>query len=368
MVADRLRLLVNETDTVARMGGDEFAIVQVDAAQISEAASLARRIINVVSEPYEIDGRQVVIGTTVGIAVASSRTLSPDKLMRDADVALYRAKRDGRGSFSFFGPEMDALVQARGAMEYDLRRALPAREFELHYQPLINLADGKISGFEALIRWRHPGKGLVQPGEFVPLAEEIGLIVPIGEWVVREACATAAQWPGEVKVAVNISPAHFHSAGLVQTVIDALAASGLAPHRLELEITETNLLQNSAATLAALHQLRSIGVRIAMDDFGTGYSSLSYLQSFPFDKIKIDRSFVKKISEDASSLNILRAVAALANGLGMSSTAEGVETREQLAKVKAEGYTEIQGFLVSKPLPLHEVARLLAERLLQRAA
>jgi EAL domain-containing protein (putative c-di-GMP-specific phosphodiesterase class I) len=254
---------------------------------------------------------------------------------------------------------MDTLAKARSALEYDLRKALSSKQFELHYQPLINLADNTISGFEALIRWRHPEKGLVQPGVFVPLAEEIGLIVPIGEWVVREACMMAVQWPGSLKVAVNISPAHFCDTGLVQTVVEALAASGLAPNRLELEITETNLLQNSAATLSALHQLREIGVRIAMDDFGTGYSSLSYLQSFPFDKIKIDRSFVAKIIEDANSMNIVRAVAALAKGLGMASTAEGVETKEQLDRIKAEGYTEIQGYLISKPVPGQEVAKLL---------
>ncbi len=360
MVADRLQLIIRSKDTVARMGGDEFALVLADAAQQSDVDAVARRIIEVVSEPYEINGRQVVIGTSVGIAIGRpAQELLPDQLIRNADVALYKAKHEGRGTFSQFMPEMDALVKARGALEYDLRKALTAGEFELYYQPLINLADNRISGFEALIRWRHPEKGLVQPGVFVPLAEEIGLIVPIGEWVVREACAMAVQWPDNLKVAVNISPAHFCDTALVQTVMDALAASGLAPNRLELEITETNLLQNSAATLSALHQLRDIGVRIAMDDFGTGYSSLSYLQSFPFDKIKIDRSFVEKITEDANSLNIVRAVAALAKGLGMSSTAEGVETVEQLARIKAEGYTEIQGYLVSKPLPAHEVTAML---------
>ncbi|NJM66021.1 MAG: EAL domain-containing protein [Acaryochloris sp. RU_4_1] len=369
MVADRLQLIVRGMDTVARMGGDEFALVLADTAHPSDVDAVAKRIIDVVSEPYEINGRQVIIGTSVGIAIGrTSRGLLPDQLIRNADVALYTAKREGRGTFSLFKPEMDALVKARGALEYDLRKALPAGQFELHYQPLINLANNGISGFEALIRWRHPEKGLVQPGMFVPLAEEIGLIVPIGEWVVREACRMAAQWPGSLKVAVNISPAHFCDTALVQTVVDALAASGLAPNRLELEITETNLLQNSVATLSALHQLRDIGVRIAMDDFGTGYSSLSYLQSFPFDKIKIDRSFVEKIAEDANSLNIVRAVAALAKGLGMASTAEGVETKEQLAKIKAEGYTEIQGYLVSRPVPAQEVATLLRSRYAQPRA
>ena len=369
MVADRLQLIIRSMDTVARMGGDEFALVLADATKQSDVDAVAHRIIEVVSEPYEINGRQVVIGTSVGIAIGRpSQGLLPDQLIRNADVALYRAKREGRGTFSQFRPEMDALVKARGALEYDLRQALPAGEFELYYQPLISLEDNSISGFEALIRWRHPDKGQLAPGVFVPLAEEIGLIVPIGEWVVREACATAAQWPGKLKVAVNISPAHFCDTALVQTVVDALAASGLPPNRLELEITETNLLQNSVATLSALHQLRDIGVRIAMDDFGTGYSSLSYLQSFPFDKIKIDRSFVEKITEDANSLNIVRAVAALAKGLGMASTAEGVETVEQLARIRAEGYTEIQGFLVSKPLPAHEVTAMLRKQHVQTRA
>jgi diguanylate cyclase (GGDEF)-like protein len=369
MVADRLQLILRGMDTVARMGGDEFALVLVDTDQESDIEAVARRIIKVVSEPYDINGRQIVIGTSVGIAIGRpSQGLLPDQLIRNADVALYKAKREGRGTFSLFQPEMDALVKARGALEYDLRRALPGGEFELYYQPLIDLADNHISGFEALIRWRHPENGMVQPGVFLPLAEEIGLILPIGEWVVREACTMAAQWPGTLKVAVNISPAHFCDTTLVQTVMDALATSGLAPNRLELEITETNLLQNSAATLSALHQLRDIGVRIAMDDFGTGYSSLSYLQSFPFDKIKIDRSFVEKITEDANSLNIVRAVAALAKGLGMASTAEGVETVEQLTRIKAEGYTEIQGYLVSRPLPAHEVAKLLHAQYVQPRA
>ena len=369
MVADRLQQIIRSMDTVARMGGDEFALVLANAEHESDVDAVARRIIRVVSEPYEINGRQVVIGTSVGIAIGRpSQGLLPDQLIRNADVALYKAKHEGRGTFSLFKPQMDALVKERGCLEYDLRKALTAGQFELYYQPLINLADNNISGFEALIRWRHPDKGLVQPGVFIPLAEEIGLIVPIGEWVVREACAMAARWPGKLKVAVNISPAHFCDTALVQTVVDALAASGLAPNRLELEITETNLLQNSVATLSALHQLRDIGVRIAMDDFGTGYSSLSYLQSFPFDKIKIDRSFVEKITEDANSLNIVRAVAALANGLGMASTAEGVETVEQLARIRAEGYTEIQGFLVSKPLPAHEVTAMLRKQHVQTRA
>jgi EAL domain-containing protein (putative c-di-GMP-specific phosphodiesterase class I) len=268
------------------------------------------------------------------------------------------AKGDGRGQFRFFEPAMDQQMQARRVMEQDLRKALAAGEFVLHYQPVVNLASNEISGFEALIRWNHPEKGMVAPATFIPLAEEIGFIVPIGEWVIRQACATAAKWPADLHVAVNISAVQFRSPGLMQVIVGALAASGLHPTRLEIEITETVLLQNKETTLELLHQLRALGVRIAMDDFGTGYSSLTYLQCFPFDKIKIDRSFVKDITENTGSLNIVRAVAALANGMGMTATAEGVETSEQLDKITSEGCTEMQGYLFSKPLPAREIERL----------
>ena len=247
-------------------------------------------------------------------------------------------------------------------MEYDLRKALLAGEFELYYQPVVNLESNKISGFEALIRWRHPEKGLISPASFIPVAEEIGFIIPLGEWVIRQACATAARWPEDVKIAVNLSPLQFRSSGLVQTVVNALAASSLPPERLELEITETTLLQDSEATLAMLYQLREVGVSIAMDDFGTGYSSLSYLQSFPFDRIKIDRSFIKDITDGVGSLNIVRAITAMARGLGMTTTAEGVETPEQLAAVKAEGCTEMQGYLFSAPVSADQIERLLEKR------
>jgi EAL domain-containing protein (putative c-di-GMP-specific phosphodiesterase class I) len=284
--------------------------------------------------------------------------LRPDRLLRNADLALYRAKGDGRGTFRFFETAMDLQMQTRRVMEQDLRKALPAGEFELYYQPVVNLTSNEISGFEALIRWNHPQQGLVAPATFIPLAEEIGFIVPIGEWVIRQACATAAQWPANLRVAVNISAAQFRSPGLMQVIVGALAISGLHPTRLEIEITETVLLHNKETTLAVLHQLRALGIRIAMDDFGTGYSSLTYLQSFPFDKIKIDRSFVKDITENTGSLNIVRAVAALANGMGMTATAEGVETREQLDSITSEGCAEMQGFLFSRPLPAHEIERL----------
>ena len=358
MVADRLRGLVRETDTIARMGGDEFAVVHAPINDPAEATSLAQRIIALISEPFDLDGHQATIGASVGIAIGPSDGLRPDQLLRNADLALYRAKGDGRGTFRFFEPAMDLQMQTRRIMERDLRKALPAGEFELHYQPVVNLASGDISGFEALIRWNHPDKGMISPAAFIPLAEETGFIVPIGEWVIRQACATAAKWPGDLSVAVNISAAQFRSCGLMQVIVGALATSGLHPARLEIEITETVLLQNRDTTLAVLRQLRELGIRIAMDDFGTGYSSLTYLQCFPFDKIKIDRSFVKDITENTGSLNIVRAVAALAKGMGMTATAEGVETREQLDRITSEGCNEMQGFLFSRPLPAHEIERL----------
>jgi diguanylate cyclase (GGDEF)-like protein len=365
IVAERLRTLVRETDTIARMGGDEFVIVQAPITDPTEATSLAQGIIASISEPFDVDGHQAAIGASVGIAVGPSDGLRPDKLLRNADLALYRAKGDGRGTFRFFEPAMDLQMQTRRIIEQDLRKALPAEEFELYYQPVVNLASNEISGFEALIRWNHPLRGTVAPSSFIPLAEEIGFIVPLGEWVIRQACRTAAQWPEHLHVAVNISAAQFRSPGLLQVIVGALAASGLSPTRLEIEITETVLLQNQDTTLVVLHQLRALGVRIAMDDFGTGYSSLTYLQCFPFDKIKIDRSFVKDITENTGSLNIVRAVAALAKGMGMTATAEGVETGEQLDKVTSEGCTEMQGYLFSRPLPVAEIERLY---LSQRAA
>ena len=360
MVADRLRALVRDVDTVARMGGDEFAIMQLAIAQPCDATALAHRIIESVSAPYDIDGHQVVIGTSIGIAMGPIDGDRPELIMRNADMALYRAKGDGRGTYRFFEQAMDTQMQARRALESDLRAALAAGQFLLHYQPIVDIASGKISGFEALIRWQHPDRGMIAPATFIPVAEETGLIIPLGEWAIREACTTAASWPDNIQIAVNLSPVQFRSPGLLQVIVDALAASGLAPTRLELEITETILLQNNDATLETLYRLRELGVRIAMDDFGTGYSSLSYLQSFPFDKIKIDRSFVRDIVDSAGSLNIVRAVAALAQGLGIMATAEGVETEAQLEKIRSEGCTEMQGFLFSKPVPADQVSALLA--------
>jgi predicted signal transduction protein with EAL and GGDEF domain len=303
----------------------------------------------------------VVVGASVGIALAPSDGVDADQLMKSADMALYRAKSDGRGVFRYFESEMDAKMQVRRGLELDLRKALVEHEFELFYQPIVDLQANRVCGFEALLRWNHPSRGLIGPSEFIPIAEDMGLITPLGEWVLRQACAEAAGWPDDVKVAVNLSPAQFKSKTLALAVTSALAASELSPSRLELEITESVLLQDNETVRGVLHQLRELGVRISMDDFGTGYSSLSYLRSFPFDKIKIDQSFVRDMCNHDDSIAIVRAVAGLGKNLGMSTTAEGVETDEQLGRLREEGCTEVQGYLFSRPLPASEVPRLLAQ-------
>jgi diguanylate cyclase (GGDEF)-like protein len=359
-VAGRLRRCVRETDTIARLGGDEFAIVQISRTQPTDATALASRIIEAIDAPFDIDGHRVAVGTSVGIAIAPTDGTDPDQLLKNADLALYRAKSDGRGTYRFFEQEMDQRMQARRKLELDLRRALVDGEFELHYQPFVNLDRNEVIGFEALLRWRHPERGMVSPAEFIPLAEETGLIVPIGEWALRRACREAIGWPDGIAIAVNLSAAQFRNRQLVQTVVNALAAAGLPATRLELEITESVLLQDAEAAREILLQLRSLGVRIALDDFGTGYSSLSYLRTFPFDKIKIDRCFIADLSTSAEApLAILRAVTQLGATLGMTTTAEGVETEEQLALVRAVGCTEMQGHLFSPPRPAHEVPHLL---------
>lgn len=358
-VGERLRRCAAEQDTVARIGGDEFAIVQVAGDQPVAATALATRIIEALDQPFDLDGQQVAVNTSVGIAVAPDDGNDPDVLLKGADLALYRAKAEGRGMHRFFEPGMDAHMRARSKLQADLRKALANGEFELYYQPLVWLANDEISGFEALLRWHHPERGKVSPAEFIPLAEETGLIIPIGEWALRQACAVASRWPEHIRIAVNLSVSQFKNRHLVESVVSALAASGLAAQRLELEITETVLLHNNEATLATLHQLRTIGVRIALDDFGTGYSSLGYLRCFPFDKIKIDRCFVSDLSEASDdSLAILRAVASLGASLGIATTAEGVETKEQRDRVRLEGCTEMQGYFFSPPRPIEDISRL----------
>jgi diguanylate cyclase (GGDEF)-like protein/PAS domain S-box-containing protein len=358
VVADRLRRCTREHDTIARLGGDEFAIIMTAMEQPTDAAALSKRVRDAITKPYNLDGHQIVADISIGISVAPLDATEPDQLLKNADMALYGAKADGRGAYRFFEPEMDARIRQRRELEMDLRKALVNGEFELYYQPLVDLQSNDITGFEALLRWNHPERGLISPAAFIPIAEETGLIIPLGEWVLRRACEETASWPGDVKVAVNLSPSQLKSRNLVQIVISALAASGMAATRLQLEITESVLMQNTFATLATLHQLRALGVQIAMDDFGTGYSSLSYLRSFPFDKIKIDRSFINDLSNGAEPLAIVRAIASLAKSLSMISTAEGVETQQQLEKLQAVGCTEMQGYIFSQARPAEEIVRL----------
>lgn len=358
-VADRLRSAVRTSDTVARVGGDEFVVIQGAVGQPEDAAVLARRLVDLIGRTYIIDGQLLTIGASVGIALAPQDGKDADRLLKQADLALYRAKLDGRGTFRFFEPEMDVRMQARRRLELDIRQALARREFLLHYQPQLNLENQRLTGCEALLRWKHPERGTVPPSEFIPLAEEVGLIVQIGEWVIRQACRDAAAWPADVTVAVNVSPAQFKSDRLVETIVSALAMSGLAADRLEIEITEGVLLQNNERTLETLHRLRALGVRVSMDDFGTGYSSLSYLRSFPFDKIKIDRSFVGDLTAKSDGDAIIRAIAGLGRSLGMTTVAEGVETEEQMRRIRAEGCTDVQGYLISRPVPVEQLLNLL---------
>ncbi|MBK1658441.1 putative bifunctional diguanylate cyclase/phosphodiesterase [Paracraurococcus ruber] len=359
-VTARVGAALRGTDMLARLGGDEFAIIQTDAPGPEAATALAQRLVDQLGQPFDLHGHQVIIGASIGIAFAPDDGDDPETLMKAGDLALYRAKADGRGCWRFFEAAMDARLRQRRTAELDLRRALAAGEFELFYQPVIALPDRRVGGMEALLRWRHPEKGIVPPDGFVPLAEEIGLLIPLGEWVLRRACADAMTWPAPLKVAVNLSPAQFASRGLVQAVAGALEASGLEAGRLELEITETVMLQDNQATLATLERLRALGVRIAMDDFGTGYSSLSYLQKFRFDKVKIDRSFTSGLGASRESQVIIDAVTSLCEGLAMVTTAEGVETEAQMEALCRSGCREAQGFLFSRPRPAAEVPAMLA--------
>jgi diguanylate cyclase (GGDEF)-like protein/PAS domain S-box-containing protein len=357
-VTKRLQDAVRGSDIVARLGGDEFAIVQ-SGARPTDASELAARIIETVSQPCDVLGHQVVIGASVGIAMAPTDGREPDQLLRNADMALYRAKSSGRGSYHFFQPEMDAQMQERHALEVDLRKAIAHGEFEVYYQPIIEVARREIRGFEALVRWNHPQRGLISPGVFIPVAEEIGLIGALGDWVLRQACRDAVAWHEDITVAVNLSAVQFRNPSLPLSIVSALAAADLPARRLELEITETVLLQDDRAVIDLLHQIRALGVRISMDDFGTGYSSLGYLRSFPFDKIKIDRSFVHELGKKDDCLAIVRAVTQLGSDIGMVTIAEGVETDEQLDILRVEGCNHAQGYLFSPPRPIGEIPALL---------
>jgi len=358
-VAQRLRRIVRKGDVVARLGGDEFAIIQISSDQPHKAVALANRIIEEIKKPFEIDQHQLVIGTSVGIAFAPTDGQDAHTLLKHSDLALYRAKEEGKGVCRLFEAEMDARAKARRQLEIDLRRAVAVGELELYYQPLVDAQSGDIAGFEALLRWNHKERGLVPPFDFIPLAEEIGMMGEIGAWVLKTACHEAATWPEVYRVAVNISPVQFQSRQIDLDVMTALASSNLAPQRLELEITESVMLENTEATLAVLHRLRNCGIRIAMDDFGTGYSSLSYLNTFPFDKIKIDRSFTKSAGTASNAMAIVQAVLGLSKSLGMTTTAEGVETLEQFESLRDEGCVEMQGYLISKPVPARDVPRLI---------
>jgi diguanylate cyclase (GGDEF)-like protein len=355
-VAERLQKACRKNDLIARFGGDEFVILQRGIAGYEDAERLAGRLVDLIGRTYVLGGHTINIGVSIGVALGVG-AVQPRDLLRNADLALYEAKRAGRSRFRFFEAGMDTLLHERREMEIDLRRALALRQFELHYQPFLDLTTERVIGFEALIRWHHPVRGDVPPLQFIPVAEENGLIVKIGDWVLNTACAAAASWPGDLVVAVNVSPLQFKADTLLETVSAALARSGLAPQRLELEITEGALLADTDKVLATLHALRALGVQISMDDFGTGYSSLSYLQKFPFNKIKIDRSFVS--GSDPDSEAILSAVSALGTNLGMAITAEGVETVEQLGRIRGQRCTHVQGYLTGRPMAQAQVSSFL---------
>ena len=358
-VAIRINHAKREHECAARLGGDEFSMLAGPLKSPNDAAALAERLIAAISHPMEIEGHRVIIGTSIGIAVAPTDGLDGETLMKNADLALYRAKSDGRGNYRFFEKGMDAAMQHRRAIESGLKLGLTRDEFRLVFQPLMDLESNRISCMEALLRWEHSEMGFISPVEFIPVAEEIGFIVQLGEWVLKKACLTAATWPGDIRVAVNLSPVQFKSRRLMESVEQALAEAGLPASRLELEITESVLLSDSDQTLETLHALRAMGIRISMDDFGTGYSSLSYLRAFPFDKIKIDRSFIEDVGSTDANFEIIKAVIALGRSLGMATTAEGVETEAQLDAVRAHGCDEIQGFLFSRPLPPRDALELI---------
>ena len=354
-VGKQLKSCLRGDDTVARLGGDEFGVVFNCGSQ-SESILVAQRILRALSEPLNYLGRPIATCVSIGIVLSDLADDTASELLKKADLALYRAKAEGRGTFRFFEIEMDEDTRARLALENDLRQAIDRNELEVHYQPQVHASSATVSGFEALIRWRHPVAGLISPAKFIPLAEEIGMINQIGAWVLKQASCDATRWPGDIKVAVNVSPMQVKQKGFAQSVEQALIDSGLAPQRLELEVTESVLLDDAKTNLAVLHHFKGMGIAIAMDDFGTGYSSLANLRSFPFDRIKIDRSFIHDMSECKESEAIVRAVLALSRSLGIVTTAEGVETEQQLAWLRAEGCSEIQGFYYSQAKPANELS------------
>ena len=367
-VSKRLRECLGEMDTVARFGGDEFGILFLDAKSPEAVSRIASRLVEVVSQPVDFNGQRIVSSVSIGVTLSTTDGENEDELIKNADLALYRAKSDGRGTFRFFEAQMDAAAKARRALEIDLRQAVANNQLELHYQPQIDIFTDEVVGFESLVRWRHPERGLIPPSEFIPLAEETGLIGPIGEWVLNRACTDALSWPNTIKVAVNLSPVQFKNRNIAQFVEQVLNVTGLPARRLELEITESVLLNDVDDNLVILRKLKSLGIRISMDDFGTGYSYLGSLRSFPFDKIKIDKSFVGDLEQNSDSTAIIHAVLRLGHSLGMATCAEGVESREQLSFLRSEGCTEVQGYLYSKPQPIAEVTRMLKSGVLKTGA
>ena len=359
-LSSRLMSCVRLSDTVARLGGDEFAIIQLGVNQPLESEQLSRKLIDVIRQPFHIDGHELHVGVSIGIAVADLDDHDPELLLKNADIALYRAKQAGRATYRIFEAQMDAELQARKSLEHDLRQAVLKDELEVHYQPLIDLDTRQVGAVEALVRWRHPVRGLVSPADFIPMAEETGLVVAIGEWVLETACRQALAWP-DLRVAVNLSPVQFKNRELIETVTSVLQKTGLEPHRLELEITESVLINDAAAALDILNALKRVGVRIAMDDFGTGYSSLGYLNSFPFDKIKIDKSFIGDMATKDKSGAIVKSVLSLGQSLNMTTTAEGVETSEQAAFLSEEGCNQLQGYYFSRPITATELSTFLDE-------
>jgi diguanylate cyclase (GGDEF)-like protein len=354
-VADRIRSALGNADIAARLGGDKFGIVQVGQPQPQSAVTLASRLVDLIGRSYLVEGHLIDVAARVGIVLLPTEATGCDQLLKNADLALHRAKSDGHGAYRFFERAMDEKMQYRRNLEIDLRCALALGEFSLVYQPQLNLGLEKVTGFEALLRWQSPIRGAVSPLEFIPVAEATGIITPIGEWVLRTACLKAATWAGEQKVSVNVSAIQFKSPNLVATVMSALGDSGLDPRRLELEITESAMLDAGGGALAVLRNLREIGVRVALDDFGVGYSSLGYLRDFRFDRIKIDQSFIRGTANDAVGRAIVRAVASLGQSLGMATVAEGVETEEQMARVASDGCTDVQGYLISRPMPPEQI-------------
>ncbi len=359
VLAGRMLDSLGDNVRIARLGGDEFAVMQTSAKQPHSATLLAGQIVELIGLPCRIEGHTIGVSASIGISVSGPNADDVEYLLKSADLAMYRAKADGRGQYRVFDPEMDAAAQARLQLKNEMRDALVSGHFQLHYQPQVSMESRQVTGFEALLRWPHSERGMISPAEFIPVAEDSGFIVQLGEWALRQACMEAASWPADITIAVNLSPVQFQKGNLVSAVVSALAASGLPARRLELEITEAVLLDRSDRNLLILQQLRALGVRVSMDDFGTGFSSLTYLRNFPFDKIKIDQSFVRNMTEDGRSQTIVGAIAGLGQSFGMTTTAEGVETLEQLECLAVKGCNEVQGFYYSKAVPLSQVLPLI---------